>query len=1656
MSVGDSPTDLQREFGEPADHEGLDDRWERALIRLAGKRQTWTQLKAHTTVILGEGGTGKSTELRARVAAINAGGGTAFFIPVVDIVGRELRRALGVEVERLDRWLAGDQEAWFFLDGLDEGRLAGASVRVLLRDLESQISPGLRRTRVVLSCRPSEWEPATDVVTLTENALSWKPDAALALETLVMLPLDLDRSMRLARHLGVQDLDAFSEAIDAAGLELFLERPLDVEWFVLMWNETRRFGPLSEMIQENIRAKLADRIRVPAARRISIDQARSGVRRLAAVATLSGQRAFPVRAGAQRAAGGFRVADILHEWSGEDVDCLLSLPIFDEAIGGMVRLHTREVQEFLCAEWISEEVKRGTLSVDGQLSSLFIVQRGSQRVVPPHLVRVAAWLAAQHPRVLDLLIECAPQQLLDEGDPAALPIDGRERVLRAFAEQYKERNRIDIRFEPRGLRRFADPGLGATIADLLASSPSEDVRVLLLKLIGFGELHDLAEVALRIALDQQDSVSVRYAAVEAAALAGTAEHRQALHAIVDEKDIDQEIAAQLIEHLFPSVVTVPDLRRMMVAFTARDHGSTHTRLDSVLWEYLPRLCPPHAQQEVIEILVDAHAVTAGAWLVHPIAKMVATTVNARPEQLDHDQTRRALAILSDQGSSTDTKAILDVARENERVRHRLVWWQIEQLRATGDTFSAWQLRGSDLIGSVLGLEDFQWLELDASNRGDDEVATAARQVREAMETPYVPPAPVEEPVFDTATRGEIEGHLDKLRSGHAQLLEFCIDPFEKAGSGWGTIDVPAMTRELAPGVVEAIRTGLSRFWRIADVVAPRDWSHQNTPMTAVLGLKALAWELADQAAVGMLSAEESARATTYALWELNEFPDWLQVLRTFHAATIDEQVALQAVHELRSGDTRERVIMKVFGSSDPLRRAVVDRIEETLLNEEIRWSPAFQSAASLLAGADANHVGRWKAVLDGRMSSAVHDDQFASYWMLELRADRGAAIGRLERLVAGTDREVERVDAIIERIWNRIDDESGPFPYSNDATFLERLYVVLLNPRLPTSENVFAGRARLRSVVERWVSKLEEGPSILARMAARDETPFRERREHLLRLADQSSLSIAPMSRTDAVMWTRACESGDLRGAQDEQGGVSTLIADIQVQTRSLTDGESPSFKEPYPWLTPEPTDFKTDSTWFRARHGVDVLLVTATPIEQKAVLRRMGPPLGESRLVKVPHGQNTYFVGSLGEASVALVMSRMGPGMRDGSGPTVAEAIDHCRPRAVIAVGISWGMKTTKLKIGDVLVSSRVIPFDSMRRESGGGKSRAAQPEAGGVLLNRFRNETAPRFTRPDGYVCKVYDGPLLSGQSLVDDLEFKAELHQRFHDAIGGEMEGEGVYGSTAKHKGEWIIVKAVCDWGDGKKNDDYQTLAAASAVSLVVQIVESPGALHSLKNMGPEASSSSWPRPRAIAIVIGLFVVTLFAVLAVSLRGYFASSVPASLPPGLAQRAWLSVDAQFSTPALVAKDDNAQINLTLMLRNTGAAAATNVEIYARAYRQEFGQAIFKEPLVRQRDLCDPIAKERKPRSESSRMTIAPSSQAVEYVGVGVPNVAGAMMPIVVGCVNYFVAPNEHHQTRFIYQVQLLREGEKAPSLLDLSKVKPNDTLQLDKYYFGGWDAD
>lgn len=283
-----------------------------------------------------------------------------------------------------------------------------------------------------------------------------------------------------------------------------------------------------------------------------------------------------------------------------------------------------------------------------------------------------------------------------------------------------------------------------------------------------------------------------------------------------------------------------------------------------------------------------------------------------------------------------------------------------------------------------------------------------------------------------------------------------------------------------------------------------------------------------------------------------------------------------------------------------------------------------------------------------------------------------------------------------------------------------------------------------------------------------------------------------------------------------------------------LTDGEHPKFDlHDSPWNGPLP-DIEPgvpEVLHDVVAAGVDVLLMTAVQVERDAVLRIMKPSLGRARIAQAPFGHLTYYVGLIGDARVVLTMSRPGAVGRDAALLSLYEAMQHCEPRAVIAVGIAFGGYTEKLKIGDVLFANRVIAYEPARKQAGGDRARGPQTEPGPLLLNRFRNVVGWRFERPDGLLCAIAEGPLLSGEKLVDDLDFKEELFTEFPESIGGEMEGAGIAATSEKLKVEWIIVKAVCDWGDGTKGKTYQPLAAAAAASLVAHVVSAQASLADL---------------------------------------------------------------------------------------------------------------------------------------------------------------------------------------------------------------------------------
>jgi hypothetical protein len=175
--------------------------------------------------------------------------------------------------------------------------------------------------------------------------------------------------------------------------------------------------------------------------------------------------------------------------------------------------------------------------------------------------------------------------------------------------------------------------------------------------------------------------------------------------------------------------------------------------------------------------------------------------------------------------------------------------------------------------------------------------------------------------------------------------------------------------------------------------------------------------------------------------------------------------------------------------------------------------------------------------------------------------------------------------------------------------------------------------------------------------------------------------------------------------------------------------------------------------------------------------------------------------------------------------------------------VGIAFGKDSEKQSIGDVLVATAIVPYES-QRVSDRIEYRSPIPPSNQTLLNRFTNVDNWNFPNLNDDFCRVRIGQILSGEKLIDDPVFKKELFDRFPTAIGGEMEGAGLCVASGEEGLPWILVKAICDWADGNKNtpgkDEFQRLAADAAASLSHHILSQKTVLNGI------GSAKSIPLP------------------------------------------------------------------------------------------------------------------------------------------------------------------------------------------------------------------
>ena len=229
-----------------------------------------------------------------------------------------------------------------------------------------------------------------------------------------------------------------------------------------------------------------------------------------------------------------------------------------------------------------------------------------------------------------------------------------------------------------------------------------------------------------------------------------------------------------------------------------------------------------------------------------------------------------------------------------------------------------------------------------------------------------------------------------------------------------------------------------------------------------------------------------------------------------------------------------------------------------------------------------------------------------------------------------------------------------------------------------------------------------------------------------------------------------------------------------------------------------------------------DVLLVTATQIETRAILTRFGQQPG----IHYARGPTVAVdLGSVGSARIYLVQSEMGSVGLGASQATVTAAINCLRPAAVIAVGMAFGVDRRRQTVGRVLVSRQLVLYEKQRVGTAADRTtdvtaRGDRATASPGLLARFRMAA-------NTCGCQVEFGLLLSGEKLIDNDDYRRQLLAAEPEAIGGEMEGSGVYAAASTSRVDWIVVKAICDWADGKKSYNKQARqerAATASADLV----------------------------------------------------------------------------------------------------------------------------------------------------------------------------------------------------------------------------------------------
>ena len=249
-----------------------------------------------------------------------------------------------------------------------------------------------------------------------------------------------------------------------------------------------------------------------------------------------------------------------------------------------------------------------------------------------------------------------------------------------------------------------------------------------------------------------------------------------------------------------------------------------------------------------------------------------------------------------------------------------------------------------------------------------------------------------------------------------------------------------------------------------------------------------------------------------------------------------------------------------------------------------------------------------------------------------------------------------------------------------------------------------------------------------------------------------------------------------------------------------------------------------------------DIFILTALLEPEFQAIESLGfswtpsEPLDGSQLIrfgKLHAGNSEYKIA-------AGFCSRMGP---VAAAILTVKAILKLRPKLLLMAGICAGIPG-KADIGDVISTDISWDWQSGKYiDKGGNEAFQIAPHQIGLddqsrnqllLLKRdvkFWESLAANAISVGAKLPKMVLGPMATGASVLADARVSDRIKENQHKNVAGlDMETYGVFAAAnaCDPSLKVMSLKAVCDLGDSKKNDQYQPYAANVSAAAILHFL------------------------------------------------------------------------------------------------------------------------------------------------------------------------------------------------------------------------------------------